>query len=154
MNPSSVEAAAGSRDSHLTLRRVERQQHLIEKLHASAHRITLGALAAEFGVAERTIARDLERLRLSGVPIDIVAGRGGGAIIHRIGPIAPISFDLPEIGALMSSLVSLGPTASESAAAAMRKLTNALTVEMAPAGTASEIAEPLPGSCPSGAKGR
>jgi len=118
--------AASSRDSHLTIRRVERQQHLIERLHASGDRITLGALAAEFGVAERTVARDLERLRLSGVPIDVAAGRGGGAIIHRTGPIAAISFDLPEIGALMSSLVNLGPTASESAAAAMRKLADAL----------------------------
>lgn len=133
MNPSNADRAAASRDSHLTLRRVERQQQLIERLHASGRRITMGALAAEFGVAERTVARDLERLRLSGVPIDIAAGRGGGAIIHRPGPIPPISFDLPEIAALMSSLVSLGPTVSESAATALRKLATALHGSSGPA---------------------
>jgi predicted DNA-binding transcriptional regulator YafY len=123
MNASAESAA--SRDSHPTLRRVERQQHLIERLHASAHRITLGTLAHDFGVSERTIARDIERLRLSRVPIDVATGRGGGAFIGRRDRIAPIAFDLPEIAALMSSLAALGPTASESATSAMHKLTTA-----------------------------
>lgn len=119
--------SAASRDNHLTVRRVERQQHLIERLHAGADRVTLGTLAHDFGVSERTIARDIERLRLSGVPVDVAPGRGGGAVIVRRADIPPISFDLREIAALISSLTALGPTASESAASAMRKLTTALT---------------------------
>jgi hypothetical protein len=35
-------------------------------------------------------------------------------------------FDLPEVAALMSSLAVLGPSVSQSAASAMRKLTEAL----------------------------
>jgi hypothetical protein len=37
-----------------------------------------------------------------------------------------IAFDLPELAALISSLAVLGPTVSESAASAMRKLVAAL----------------------------
>ena len=117
---------AASRDAHLTLRRVERQQRLIEQLYASPHLLTFGRLAADHAVTERTVARDIERLRHSGVPITVVTGRGGGATIERSLPIGPIEFDLPEIAALMASLAALGPTASDSAASAMRKLTTAL----------------------------
>lgn len=126
MTPSKGQASAASRDAQLTLRRVERQQHLIERLHASPDRITLGRLAESLGVTERTIARDLERLRHSGVPISVIPGRGGGATIEHIAPPGPIDLDLPEIAALMASLAALGPTASESAASAMHKLTTAL----------------------------
>ncbi|WP_315583360.1 HTH domain-containing protein [Actinomyces viscosus] len=105
---------------------MERQQLLIERLHASPKRLTLGRLAIELGVTERTVARDLERLRHSGVPITVTPGRGGGASIERTGPPRPIELDLPEIAALMASLAALGPTASDSAASAMRKLTAAL----------------------------
>ncbi|MGK5683109.1 helix-turn-helix transcriptional regulator [Actinoplanes sp. URMC 104] len=119
-------AAAASRDAHLTLRRVERQQQLIEQLYAGPHRLTLRRLADGHRVTERTIARDLERLRHSGVPITVVPGRGGGATIDRTLSIAPIAFDLPEVAALMASLAALGPTASPSAASAMRKLAAAL----------------------------
>lgn len=126
MTPSKGQTSAASRDAHLTLRRVERQQHLIEHLHASPDRITIGRLADSLGVTERTIARDLERLRHSGVPISVIPGRGGGATIEHIAPPEPIHLDLPEIAALMASLAALGPTASESAASAMHKLTTAL----------------------------
>ncbi len=126
MDPLRGRVSAASRDAHLTLRRVERQQLLIERLHASPKRLTLGRLAIELGVTERTVARDLERLRHSGVPITVTPGRGGGASIERTGPPRPIELDLPEIAALMASLAALGPTASDSAASAMRKLTAAL----------------------------
>ena len=62
-----IRLAASSRDGHLALRRVERQQALIERLHAArGQRVRLGELARELGVSERTVARDVERLRLSG----------------------------------------------------------------------------------------
>lgn len=126
MNSSTGQASAASRDAHLTLRRVERQQHLIERLHASPYRLTLGRLADDLGVTERTIARDIERLRHSGVPITMTPGRGGGATIEHTTLPGPVELDLPEIAAVMASLAALGPTASESAASAMHKLSTAL----------------------------
>jgi predicted DNA-binding transcriptional regulator YafY len=45
---------------------------------ASGRRHTLGELARDLGVSARTVARDAERLRLSGAPIRVIAGRGGG----------------------------------------------------------------------------
>ena len=126
VNQSPGQAAAASRDSHLTLRRVERQQYLIERLHASRTRLTHGRLAGELGVTERTIARDIERLIHSGVPITAVPGRGGVAI-ENVAPVGPIDLDLPEIAALMASLAAVGPTVSASAASAMNKLATALS---------------------------
>jgi predicted DNA-binding transcriptional regulator YafY len=119
--------AAASRDSHLALRRVERQQALIERLHAAhGQRVRLGELARDFSVSARTVARDVERLRLSGVPLVVSQGRGGGVLLAPRGRVVPIDFDLAEVAALMSSLTVLGPNASQSAASAMRKLARAL----------------------------
>ena len=114
-------------EGHLALRRVERQQALIERLHAAhGQRVRLALLAAELGVAPRTVARDVTRLRESGVPIDATRGRDGGVRLRPSRAAITIDFDLPEVAALMSSLAVLGPTVSESAAAAMRKLAAAL----------------------------
>jgi predicted DNA-binding transcriptional regulator YafY len=122
-----VRLAAASRDGHLALRRVERQQALIERLYAArGERIQIGDLAQHFGVSDRTIARDVERLRDSGVPLTVRQGRGGGISLVHSGRAIPIVFDLPEVAALMSSLAVLGPSVSQSAASAMRKLTEAL----------------------------
>jgi predicted DNA-binding transcriptional regulator YafY len=122
-----IRLAASSRDGHLALRRVERQQALIERLHAAhGERIQLGALACDLGVSVRTVARDVERLRLSGVPLDVRQGRGGGVRLSATRTAIAIEFDLPEAAALMSSLAVLGPTVSDSAASAMRKLADGL----------------------------
>ena len=60
-----VRLAADSRDGHLALRRVERQQTLIERLHAARGlRVPLEDLARELRVSPRTLARDVERLRV------------------------------------------------------------------------------------------
>lgn len=119
---------AASRDGHLALRRVERQQVLIERLQPRrGKRVRLEELAHELGVSARTVARDFERLRISGVPLDARQGRGGGVSILPTGAVMPIAFDLPEIAALMSSLAVLGPIVSESATSAMRKLADALS---------------------------
>ena len=89
-------------------------------------RIQLGRLARDLDVSVRTVARDVERLRLSGVPLHAHQGRAGGVSLPPTdGPI-PVVFDLPEAAALMSSLAVLGPTVSPSAASAMRKLAQAL----------------------------
>lgn len=122
-----IRLAAASRDSHLALRRVERQQILIERLYATRGApIRLEELARELGVSIRTVARDVERLRDSGVPLDVRRGRGGGIRLLPAGPVLPIVFDVPELAALLSSLAVLGPTVSASAASAMRKLAGAL----------------------------
>ncbi|WP_433257927.1 helix-turn-helix transcriptional regulator [Streptosporangium sp. CA-135522] len=119
--------AASSRDGHLALRRVERQQALIEWLHAAhGQRIRLGELARGLGVSARTVARDVERLRLSGVPLNAHQGRGGGVSLLPARSTIAIVLDLPEAAALMSSLAVLGPSVSQSAASAMRKLAEAL----------------------------
>jgi predicted DNA-binding transcriptional regulator YafY len=119
-------------EGHLALRRVERQQALIERLHAAhGQRIPIAVLAEELGVAARTVARDVERLRLSGVPLAAYRGRDGGVRLRPSRAAITIDFDLPEVAALMSSLAVLGPTVSESAASAMRKLTAALSAEPA-----------------------
>jgi predicted DNA-binding transcriptional regulator YafY len=122
--------AASSRDGHLALRRVERQQVVIERLNrASGARVRLEQLADELGVSVRTVARDVERLRLSGVPLEVHPGRGGGVSLRPLRALVPIAFDLPEVAALMSSLAVLGPSVSESAASAMRKLAESLDQE-------------------------
>ena len=99
----------------------------MERLHAArGRRLLLADLAQILSVSPRTLARDIERLRGSGVPISAHRGRGGGVSMRSIGPLPPIAFDLPEVGALMSSLAVLGPSVSTSATSAMDKLTAAL----------------------------
>jgi predicted DNA-binding transcriptional regulator YafY len=122
-----IRLAASSRDGHLALRRVERQQALIERLHAAAGgRVRLSELARELRVSVRTVARDVERLRLSGVPLRSHRGRGGGVSLVPTRAMITVALDLPEAAALLSSLTVLGPTVTESAASAMRKLARAL----------------------------
>ncbi|HSJ84580.1 MAG TPA: HTH domain-containing protein [Acidimicrobiia bacterium] len=136
-----VRLAASSRDGHLALRRVERQQELIERLHsARGERIQIGELARHFGVSDRTIARDVERLRLSGVPLTVRQGRGGGISLAHSGGAIPIVFDMPEVAALMSSLAVLGPSVSQSAASAMRKLSESLDPAHQASGSRAAVA--------------
>ena len=120
--------AAASRDGHLALRRVERQHAIIERLHAAhGRRVRLGELAGDFSVSVRTVARDVERLRLSGVPLSTHRGHNGGVSMDAPEKAEPISFDTAEIAAIMASLTAVGPTVSASATSAMRKLRVALT---------------------------
>lgn len=124
---SSIRLAASSRDGHLALRRVERQQVLIERLHAlHGQRLQLNELARDLKVSARTIARDVERLRLSGVPIRAHRGHGGGVSLLAPASAVTLELDVPEAAALISSLAVLGPTVTSSADSAMRKLAHAL----------------------------
>lgn len=126
----SSSAAAASRDAHLTLRRVERQQYLITILCRQGRRRTFQELAHELGVTPRTVARDIQRLRHSGVPpISVTPGRaGGGAVLAAATePLPPLRLDVAEIAALISSLAAVGPTVSEPARSAMKMLVDALS---------------------------
>lgn len=119
---------AASRDGHLALRRVERQQVLIERLHATARKASpaggVGARALCVGSNRRPRLRAPPDQRGSARR----ASRGWrGVSILPTGAVMPIAFDLPEIAALMSSLAVLGPIVSESATSAMRKLADALS---------------------------
>jgi len=89
--------------------------------------VELARLASELSVSTRTIARDVQRLGLSGVPLSTHRGRGGDVSLDVRHAPTSIAFDVPEIAALISSLAVLGPTVSPSAGSAMRKLAEALT---------------------------
>lgn len=121
-----VRLAAMSRDNHLTLRRVERQQRLVELLGANAEPVPGAVLAERLGVGLRTVERDLARLRESGVPIQTVPGvHGGSRLPHNASP-QPLVLTFAEVAALLASLAALGPTATDSSASAMRALVAAI----------------------------
>jgi predicted DNA-binding transcriptional regulator YafY len=121
-----VHLAAGSRDSHLTLRRVERQQRLVELLGAAREPLPSPLLARELGVGLRTVERDLARLRESGVPIESVPGPHGGSRLPRNVFPDPVRLTFAEIAAMIASLAALGPTSTRSADSAMQALVRAI----------------------------
>lgn len=119
--------AAASRDGHLALRRAERQQAIVERLHAARGvPLRLGLLADELGVSTRTLARDVERLRTSGVPLDVRRGRSGGVRLLPVRSPVHVELDVAEVAAVLSSLAAVGPAASLSAASVVRKLSDAV----------------------------
>jgi predicted DNA-binding transcriptional regulator YafY len=122
-----VQLAAESRDNHLTLRRVERQQRLVELLGEVRDPVSSAVLARGLGVGLRTVERDLARLRESGVPIESMAGPSGGHRLPRNAAPNPVPLNFEEIAAVIASLVALGPTATRSSASAMRALVWAIT---------------------------
>lgn len=125
---------AASRDPHLTLRRVERQQRIIELLVARADRVTVVWLADRLSVAQRTVERDVARLRESGVPIESRAGRRGGLRLAAQAAVHRLELETAEVAALLASLAALGPTATDSAASASRKLAACLRADVPPRG--------------------
>jgi predicted DNA-binding transcriptional regulator YafY len=123
-------AFSASADPHLTLRRIERQHALIEALRARrGEPAPATRLAQDLGVTTRTVERDIERLRHSGIPISVRRGPGGGYAFDARSKIDPIALDPGEVAALVVSLVALGPTATESAQTGMRKLLAALAID-------------------------
>lgn len=121
-----VRLAAESRDNHLTLRRVERQQRLVEILGAAPEPVPSPVLARELGVGLRTVERDLARLRESGVPIEAMPGPHGGSRLPRNAAPDPVALTFEEIAAVIASLAALGPTSTNSSASAMRALVQAI----------------------------
>lgn len=137
MGPSTaavVHLAAESRDNHLTLRRVERQQRLVEFLGAVREPVSSAVLAQRLGVGLRTVERDLARLRESGVPIESVPGPHGGSRLPRNAAPDPVPFSFEEIAALIASLAALGPTSTASSKSAMRALVQAIAPKADDAG--------------------
>lgn len=125
-----IMAFSQSADPHLTLRRIERQHALIEALRSRrGEPAPATRLAQDLGVTTRTVERDIERLRHSGIPISVRRGPGGGYAFDARSRLEPIALDPGEVAALVVSLVALGPTATESARTGMRKLLAALVAE-------------------------
>lgn len=62
--------------------RLHRLEELKGLLKAREH-VTAAQLAAELGVSIRTLSRDIEILRDSGIPIESDRGRGGGLRLER-----------------------------------------------------------------------
>ncbi|RMB75590.1 HTH domain-containing protein [Rhodococcus sp. SBT000017] len=118
-----------SLDSALTLRRVARQQRIVEWLGSAAAPLTSPELAQRLRVSVRTVERDLARLRESGVPLDAVPGVHGGSRLAGVAAPRPVRLTAPEIAALIASLAALGPSETDSAASAMSALIEALTTD-------------------------
>lgn len=128
-----IQLAARSRDGHLALRRVERQQALIELLAGAAPTmLATTEIAQRLGVSPRTVERDLERLRDLGVPFTARRGRGGGFSLTVHGERHHITLDTAEIAAIISSLAIVGPNSSPSAGSALASLIAALQPEEMP----------------------
>jgi predicted DNA-binding transcriptional regulator YafY len=84
---------------------------------------TSGALAAELGVTDRSVRRDVERLRALGYPVHATAGVGGG---YRLGAgtrLPPLLLDDEEaIATAVSLRMASGGTVAGSGEAALRAL--------------------------------
>lgn len=95
----------------------------IERLHAITELLRIRApatvpareLADRFGVTRRTIERDLDTLRLAGVPLYGDRGRRGGAGLIGSGPARPVSLTAAEATALVVA-AHLSPDAPFAAA--------------------------------------
>ena len=92
-----------------------------------------GELAAETGVTERTVRRDVTRLRDLGYPVEATTGRHGGYTLGRGGHLPPLVLDDDEAVAVALGLRTAagGATGSESAAlSALAKLDQVLPARL------------------------
>jgi predicted DNA-binding transcriptional regulator YafY len=81
------------------------------------------ALAAELGVTDRCIRRDVERLRALGYPVNATQGVGGGYQLGAGKQLPPLLLDDEEaIATVVSLLLAAGGTVSGASEAALRTL--------------------------------
>lgn len=92
------------------MNRLERLHALSETIRRAAPQpISAASLADRFGVARRTIERDLAALREAGVPLYSEHGRSGGQVsLDRSGS-AVLALSSAEISALLIALAAAGP---------------------------------------------
>lgn len=86
-----------------TYDRLNRLDLLASRLKAD-DLMTIGMLAAEFGVSRRTLSRDIAILRDRGLPIEADAGRGGGIRLHRTWGIGRLKLNYQEAIELLFSI--------------------------------------------------
>jgi len=85
------------------MRRQARLFALAEHLRARRTGVTASELAERFGVAVRTVYRDLDALREAELPVSAERGRGGGYALDRTYSLPPVNFTARE-AALLSVL--------------------------------------------------
>ncbi|WP_367134326.1 helix-turn-helix transcriptional regulator [Saccharothrix sp. HUAS TT1] len=84
---------------------------------------TAAELAAELGVTDRSVRRDVERLRAIGYPVHATAGVGGGYQLGAGARLPPLLLDDEEaIATAVSLRVASGGTVAGAAEAALRAL--------------------------------
>lgn len=79
---------------------------------------TGGELAARLGVTERTLRRDVDRLRQLGYTVDAAPGAGGGYTLGRGQLLPPLPLDEPQGVAVTLALVSAAQDADDARAEA------------------------------------
>lgn len=84
---------------------------------------TAAELAAELGVTDRSVRRDMERLRALGYPVHATAGVGGGYQLGAGTQLPPLLFDDEEaIATAVSLRLAAGGTVTGAGEAALRAL--------------------------------
>ena len=110
------------------MNRLERLYAISEELRRRAPAsVSATRLAEEFGVARRTIERDLDALRSAGVPVDADVGRTGGYRLLPTRGRAVFSLGPEEVVALLlAAKVAEGMPFGDAAVAATKRLLDAL----------------------------
>lgn len=107
---------------------VERQQRILEVLRTAGTRPVSGAKIADYlGVSQRTVERDIVRLRDAGLPISVRTGPGGGYVFTARNTPFTIEFTPGEAAALIAAMSTVGPSSTATAQRALAKLIEAIT---------------------------
>lgn len=108
------------------MKRIDRVTSLQALLRARES-ATARQLAAELGVSERTVLRDLAALRDQGLPLEAQSGRGGGFRLDRDRGLVAVHFALGEVIALwLAATLSAAAAPSPWSHAARRALDKVL----------------------------
>ncbi|QYN39199.1 YafY family transcriptional regulator [Pseudonocardia sp. DSM 110487] len=83
---------------------------------------TAAELAAELGVTDRSVRRDVERLRALGYPVHATAGVGGGYQLGAGSRLPPLLLDEEAIATAVSLRMASGGTVAGAGEAALRAL--------------------------------
>ncbi|MFK8025594.1 MAG: helix-turn-helix transcriptional regulator [Ilumatobacter sp.] len=114
------------------MRRLERLMAISDTLRRNAPEpLSARRLAADFGVSERTIERDLAALRSAGVPLYAEFGRNGGAAsLDRLGSVI-VSLSPAEVTALLTAVDGAGESMpfADSGSTAIDRILEALPPE-------------------------
>ena len=120
------------------MKKTERLFRIIDRLRGHNKAVTAAQLAAEFGVTERTIYRDMKSLEEQAIP---VAGEAGvGYMLGADFDAPPMAFDRDELDALVIGLRFVGreadPILQGAALSALEKIKAVSTTPFAPEDTA------------------
>ena len=88
------------------MRSAQRHDEILRRLR-SGEPTTVGQLADQLQVSQRTVFRDLEALRSRGIPLHASVGRGGGVRLGDDARWVPVQFRVDEIVALTLSVAML-----------------------------------------------